>query len=45
LYATSRVADDGMIDPRDTREVIAMSLSACHNNEVKGTKEYGTWRM
>ena len=37
--------DDGMIDPRDTREVIAMSLSACHNNEVKGTKEYGTWRM
>jgi acetyl-CoA carboxylase carboxyltransferase component len=45
LYATSRVADDGMIDPRDTREVIAMSLSACHNNEVKGTKEFGTWRM
>ncbi|MED5582501.1 MAG: carboxyl transferase domain-containing protein [Pseudomonadota bacterium] len=45
LYATSRVSDDGMIDPRDTRNVIAMSLSACHNNSVKGTKEYGTWRM
>ena len=45
LYATSRVSDDGMIDPRDTRKVIAMSLSACHNNTVKGTKEYGTWRM
>ncbi|HBK18365.1 MAG TPA: acetyl-CoA carboxylase carboxyltransferase subunit [Gammaproteobacteria bacterium] len=45
LYATSRVADDGMIDPRDTRAVIAMSLSACHNNKVEGTKEYGTWRM
>jgi acetyl-CoA carboxylase carboxyltransferase component len=45
LYATSRVSDDGMIDPRDTRRVIAMSLSACYNNEVKGTKEFGTWRM
>ena len=45
LYATSRVSDDGMIDPRDTRKTIAMSLSACYNNEVKGTKEFGTWRM
>ena len=45
LFATSRVADDGMIDPRDTRQVIAMSLSACYNNKVEGTKEFGTWRM
>ncbi len=45
LYATSRVSDDGMIDPRDTRVVIAMALSACCSNVVKGTKEFGTWRM
>jgi acyl-CoA carboxylase subunit beta len=45
LFATSRLADDGMIDPRDTRTVIAMALSACSNNVVHGTKEYGTWRM
>ncbi len=45
LYATARISDDGMIDPRDTRMVIAMALSACANNEVKGTKEFGTWRM
>ncbi len=45
LYATSRVSDDGMIDPRDTREIIAMSLSAAYNNKVAGTKEFGTWRM
>jgi acetyl-CoA carboxylase carboxyltransferase component len=45
LFATSRVADDGMIDPRDTRTVIAIALSACHNDDVAGTKEYGTWRM
>ena len=45
LYATSRVADDGMIDPRDLRTVAAISLSACHSNKVEGTKEFGTWRM
>ena len=45
LYATSRVSDDGMIDPRDTRTVIALSLSACCNNKIEGTKEFGTWRM
>ena len=45
LFATSRVADDGMIDPRDMRAVTAISLSACHSNKVQGTKEFGTWRM
>jgi len=45
LFATSRVSDDGMIDPRDTRIIIAITLSACHNNQVEGTKEFGTWRM
>ena len=45
LFASSRVTDDGMIDPRDTRDVIGFSLSACHNKEVQGTKEFGTWRM
>ncbi|NKC16076.1 MAG: acyl-CoA carboxylase subunit beta [Gammaproteobacteria bacterium] len=45
LYATSRVADDAMIDPRDTRDVIGISLSACAGQPFKGTKEFGTWRM
>lgn len=45
LFATSRVSDDGMIDPRDTRTAIAIALSACHNGPIKGTKEFGTWRM
>ena len=45
LFATSRVSDDGMIDPRDTRLIIGFVLSICHNEEVKGTKEFGTWRM
>jgi len=45
LFATSRVSDDGMIDPRDTRIAVAMALSACHSDKVEGTKEFGTWRM
>ena len=45
LYATGRVADDGIIDPRDTRTVLGITLSACHNAEVKGADGYGVFRM
>jgi len=45
LYATGRVVDDGIIDPRDTRTVLGITLSACHNNEVKGAQGYGVYRM
>jgi acetyl-CoA carboxylase carboxyltransferase component len=44
LYATGRVADDGIIDPRDTRTVIAMALSACHSGPVEGARGYGVFR-
>lgn len=45
LFAASRVHNDGVIDPRDTRTVLALTLSACHSDKVEGTKEFGTWRM
>jgi acetyl-CoA carboxylase carboxyltransferase component len=45
LYATGRVADDGIIDPRDTRTVLGITLSACHNAEVRGAEGYGVYRM
>ena len=45
LYATGRVADDGIIDPRDTRTVIAMALSACHSAPVRGASGYGVFRL
>ncbi|MEE2778197.1 MAG: carboxyl transferase domain-containing protein [Acidobacteriota bacterium] len=45
LFATSRVSDDGLIDPRDTRTVLTMALSACHSRDVKGTKGYAVFRM
>ena len=44
LYASGRVADDGIIDPRDTRQVLAMSLSACHTNIVEGAEGFGVFR-
>ncbi len=45
LYATGRVSDDGVIDPRDTRHVIGMALSACHSNEVRGADGFGVFRL
>ncbi len=45
LYATGRVADDGIIDPRDTRTAVAMALSACHCGPVQGARGYGVFRL
>jgi acetyl-CoA carboxylase carboxyltransferase component len=45
IYATGRVADDAVIDPRDTRTVLGIALSAVHSNEVKGAAGYGVFRM
>jgi acetyl-CoA carboxylase carboxyltransferase component len=45
LYATGRVADDGIIDPRDTRTVLAMALSACQSGPIQGARGYGVFRL
>jgi acetyl-CoA carboxylase carboxyltransferase component len=45
FYATGRVWDDGIIDPRDTRTVLGIALSAAFNNAVKGTDGFGVFRM
>jgi acyl-CoA carboxylase subunit beta len=45
LYATGRLWDDGIIDPRSTRTVLAIALSAVHNAAVEGTSNFGVWRM
>jgi acetyl-CoA carboxylase carboxyltransferase component len=44
-YATGRVADDGVIDPRDTRHVLGMALSACHSAPVEGAGRFGVFRL
>jgi acetyl-CoA carboxylase carboxyltransferase component len=43
-FATARLWDDGIIDPRDTRTVVAIALSAVYNRPVKGTMEWGVFR-
>ncbi len=43
-FATARLWDDGIIDPRDTRTVLAISLSAALNRPVEGTMEWGVFR-
>jgi acyl-CoA carboxylase subunit beta len=44
-FSTARVRDDGLIDPRDTRTVLGIALSAVHSGPVKGTAEFGVFRM
>ncbi len=31
IYASARLWDDGVIDPRDTRRVLGLALDACAN--------------
>ncbi|MEM9267623.1 MAG: carboxyl transferase domain-containing protein, partial [Pseudomonadota bacterium] len=44
LYATARLWDDGIIDPRKTRDVLALSLQACANAPIEETR-FGVFRM
>ena len=43
-YATARLWDDGVIDPADTRRVLALGLSASQNLPIADTK-VGVFRM
>ncbi len=44
LYGSARLWDDGIIDPRKTREVLALSLSATLNAAIEETR-FGVFRM
>ena len=43
--ATAEVWDDGIIDPRHTRDVLGISLSAAHSRAVQGSLNWGVYRM
>ena len=45
LFMTGKLYDDGIIDPRDTRTVLGLCLSAIDNDEIHGTRGYGVFRM
>ena len=43
-FASSRIWDDGIIDPADTRFVLGLSISAAYNKPIEDTK-FGLFRM
>lgn len=45
FFISGRIYDDGVIDPRDTRSVLGIALSAAHSNEIAGQRGYGVFRM
>ena len=44
-FLSGRLYDDGVIDPRDTRTVLGLCLSAVHSAPVEGARGYGVFRM
>ena len=47
LYATARLWDDGIIDPRDSRRVLALALATCRDAELRKLRPntFGVARM
>jgi acetyl-CoA carboxylase carboxyltransferase component len=45
FVASGELWDDGMIDPRDTRTVLGMALSAACSAPVEGSRRFGVFRM
>ena len=44
-YATARLWDDGVIDPAQTRDVLALSLAACLEAPIPQAPRFGVFRM
>jgi acyl-CoA carboxylase subunit beta len=46
MFLSGRLYDDGVIDPRDTRTVLGLCLSAVHSAPVEGARGgFGVFRM
>jgi acetyl-CoA carboxylase carboxyltransferase component len=45
FFLSGMLYDDGVIDPRDTRTVLAICLSVIENAPIKGADGYGVFRM
>jgi acetyl-CoA carboxylase carboxyltransferase component len=45
VYATANLWDDGVIDPRHTRTVLGLALSAVHSAPVIGATRFAPFRM
>ena len=45
MFLSGRLLDDGVIDPRDTRTVLGLALSAIHSGPVAGADGFGVFRL
>jgi geranyl-CoA carboxylase beta subunit len=47
LFATARLWDDGLVDPRDSRRVLGLCLDICREADARATREnaFGIARM
>jgi acetyl-CoA carboxylase carboxyltransferase component len=45
FFLSGMLYDDGVIDPRDTRTVLAICLSVIENAPIEGAAGYGVFRM
>jgi acetyl-CoA carboxylase carboxyltransferase component len=45
LFLSGRLYDDGVIDPRDTRTILGVCLSAIHSGPIRGAEGFGVFRM
>src|SRR5262249_45317045 len=45
IFMSGRIYDDGIIDPRDTRTVVALALAACPRFDEDPDRVYGSFRM
>lgn len=44
-YSSGQLWDDGVIDPRETRNTLGFCLAVVHEQEIKGSSAYGVFRM
>ena len=45
LYASGHLWDDGIMDPRETRNYLSICLAVIYQNEIKSSNKYGVYRM
>ena len=45
LHATGRLWDDGVIDPRQSRQVLTLALSAVHSGDLVASARFAPFRM
>jgi acetyl-CoA carboxylase carboxyltransferase component len=45
FFMSGKIYDDGILDPRDTRDALGIALSATHSAPVVGASGYGVFRM